>query len=163
MKAGELILDHDAQRLDLEDDVSEYRKQMEPDVIKGIQAIIKKSKDQDIYKNKDFYICFTFTTDRVLRQPKPIIWARRSCPTPVYKTTVFKYHHVSGQLEFLWTLPDMLLYHSILKNSLEFLQDKETQELTKFCMLLESGELLNWVKKENGDKPDGVIFINDIQ
>lgn len=160
MNAGQIILEHDAKALELEDDVIEYRKAMEPKIVSTIHEVIAKSKDLDIYKNKDFYICYTFINDRMLRQPRLIVWARRSCPTPVYKTSVFKYHCNTGNLEFLWTLPDQILYYHIIKNAVHFLADKETEELAKFCMLNESGELLEWVKKENGNKKDAVIILN---
>lgn len=159
-KAGQIILEHDLQRLDLEDDIIEYRRKMEADIVKTIHKVIEQSKNLDIYKNKDFYIVYTFTTDRVLRQPKPLVWARRSCPTPVYKQNVFKYHHQAGTYEFLWSIPDALQYMDIITNAPKYLQEKENHELVKFCLLMESGELLEWVKKENGNKKDAVILLN---
>ena len=39
--------------------------------------------------------------------------------------------------------------------------DKETAELAKFVILMENGELLKWVKKENGEKIDAVIRIEN--
>lgn len=158
-KAGQQIAEHDSLRLDLEDDISEYRKAMEPDIMETIYDTAKKAKAQDGYENSDFYIVLITTADRVLKQPKIICLARKSCPTPVYKQSVWKYHNFSDTLEFLWSIPDQILYYHILHNKDKFLLDKETADLAKFVVLMESGDLLEWVKKENGEKRDAVIKI----
>jgi hypothetical protein len=158
--AGQVILEHDTLKLNLEDDIIEYRRQMEPAIIKGIWETVEKSKVLPIYRGKDFYIVLTTTADRVLRQPKTIVWARRSCPTPVYKQSVWKYINSMGTLEYFWTIPDALLYYHIIKNQDKYLRDKECAQLAQFVILMESGDLLKWVKRENGEKPDAVIFNN---
>ena len=158
--AGQVILEHDALKLNLEDDIIEYRRRMEPAIIKGIWETVEKSKVLPIYSGKDFYIVLTTTADRVLRQPKTIVWARRSCPTPVFKQSVWKFINSMGALEYFWTIPDALLYYHIIKNQDKYLCDKECAQLAQFVILMESGDLLKWVKRENGEKPDAVIFNN---
>lgn len=159
--AGQQILEHDAQQLELLDDVIEYRRLMEPDIMQRIYATAIQAKDNDLYRNNDFYIVLITTTDRILRAPKIIPLARRSCPTPVYKQSVWKYKQSSGLLEFLWSIPDALLYYHILNNKEQYLQDKECADLAKFVILMENGELLDWVKKENGEKTDAVIIVRN--
>lgn len=159
--AGQKILEHDSLRLDLEDDVSEYRRAMEPDIMVRIAQTADEAKNKEGYIGKDFYIVLITTVDRILRQPKIIPLARKSCPTPVYKQSVWKYKTVIGQLEFLWSIPDQILYYHILRNQFKYMNDKETVDLARFVILMESGELLEWVKKENGEKIDAVIKIND--
>lgn len=159
--AGQIILEHDALGLQLEDDIIEYRRQMEPNIMSRLYDTALKSKTKDGYIGKDFYIVLITTIDRVLRQPKIIPVARKSCPTPVYKQSVWKFRHSSNQLEFLWSIPDVILYYHILRNKDRYLTDKETSDLAKFVVLMENGELLNWVKKENGEKIDAVIKINN--
>lgn len=156
--AGQQIVEHDGLALDLEDDVIEYRRQMEPDIINNIQATIENAKKHDLYKNKDFYVVMLSFIDRVLRQPVIKIFARRSCPTPLFKQSVWKYNHSSGSLDYLWTLPDSLVYYHIVREPAKFLGDKETADMAKFVLLDNSGELLEWVKKENGEKKDAVLF-----
>jgi hypothetical protein len=159
--AGQVLLEHDNLALDFEDDIIEYRRSMEPDIMARLHDTINKAKNEDGYFGKDFYVVLITTVDRVLRQPKIIPLARKSCPTPVYKQSVWKYKNVTGQLEFLWSIPDAILYYHILRNQIQYMNDKETEELAKFVVLMESGELLEWVKKENGEKIDAVIKIND--
>ena len=159
--AGEQILEHDNLRLEMEDDIIEYRRAMEPDIMKRIYNTAQEAKNKPNYINKDFYVVLLTTIDRVLRQPKVIPLARQSCPTPVYKQSVWKYKYASDTLEFLWSIPDSILYYHILRNQTKYLQDKECADLAKFVILMESGELLEWVKKENGEKLDAVIKINN--
>jgi hypothetical protein len=158
-KAGQILVEHENKQLDLEDDIIEYRKQMEPGVIEMIDSTIKRSKNLDIYKNKNFYIVYIPKVERVLGKPQNIVFARQSCPTPVYKQSVWKYNYISDSLEYLWSIPDALLYYHIVHNASKYLADKETADLAKFVLLMEAGEMLEWVKKENGEKPDAVIRI----
>ena len=159
-KAGQIILEHDAKSLDLESDIIDYRRTMEPDIIRYLRDTANRAKDAEGYRGKDFYIVLLTTNDRVLRQPKLTYLARKSCPTPVYKQSVWKYKNSTGELDFLWAIPDSILYHHILRNQTQCLNDKETAQLAQFVILMENGELLKWVKKENGEKIDAVIRIN---
>lgn len=158
-KAGQIILEHDQQRLDLEDDIIEYRRQMEPSIMEKLRDTANKAKDTDMYRNSDFYVVLIVMTDRVLRQPRTIIFARKSCPTPVYKQSVWKFRTGTEDLEYLWTIPDAILYYHILRWPSKYINDKETQQLAQFVLLMESGDLLDWVKKENGEKVDAIINI----
>lgn len=93
--------------------------------------------------------------------PHNMIFARRSCPTPVYRQSVWKFKNILDQLEFLWCIPDSILYNHILRKKESYLADKECAELAKFVILMESGELLEWVKRENNEKKDAIIKINN--
>lgn len=157
--AGQVVLEHDNLRLDLEDDIIEYRRQMEPDIVRRLHDTAAKANNEVGYAGKDFYVVMLVTVDRVLRQPRTVIFARKSCPTPVYKQSVWKYRSSTGDLEFLWVIPDAILYYHILNNQSKYLNDAETANLAKFTVLMESGELLDWVKKENGEKVDALINI----
>lgn len=158
--AGKVVLEHDGLALDFEDDIIEYRRQMEPDIMARVHETAKKARADDGYRGKDFYIVLITTVDRVLRQPRIVLLARKSCPTPVYKQSVWKYRVSSDTLEFVWSIPDAILYYHILRNQPKYLNDKETSDIAKFVILMENGELLDWVKKENGEKIDAVIKIN---
>lgn len=157
---GTLLSAHYAKGLQMEDDVIEYRKEMEPQVIKDIENAVNAALSAPQYKNKDFYIVALFNVERIGSVPRCRVFARQSCPTPVYKQAVWKYHRVSGALEFLWVIPGSMRYYQILHNKNFFIHDKEMADITKFVVLMESGELLDWVKKENGEKIDAVIKIN---
>lgn len=157
---GQQIIEHREKNLDMEDDIIEYRRQMEPSIVDNISHTISQSKYSPIYAGKDFYIVLIIKKERIGGTPRTMVFARRSCPTPTYKQSVWKYHNNADSLEFLWSIPDEILYWHIVRNAHTLVEDKECADITKFVMLMESGELLNWVKKENGEKDDAVIIIN---
>ena len=159
-KFGTQLLEHQAKNLTLDDDVIEYRRQMEGDIMANVHQAALQAKDQPLYKNHNFYLVLLILKERFADTPITKALARRSCPTPVYKQSVWKYHTDSGSLEFLWCIPDAVLYHHILKAPQKYLEDKETKQLAQFVILMESGELLDWVKKENGEKVDAVIKLH---
>jgi hypothetical protein len=156
---GQIIQEHNDKGYTLDDDVVEYRRTMEPGIISQLRETIDKVRHQDTYKNKDFYVVLLITIDRIMGHPKFVFLARQSCPTPVYKQSVWKYKHTSGEIEFLWSIPDKLRYADILNNQIEYITNPETAVLARFVILMENGELLRWVKKENGEKEDAVITI----
>lgn len=150
--AGQLVYEHNQKQHVMEDDISEYRGEHEKEIIDRINACAYHAATNiDIYKNRDFYVVMLIAKDAMLKHPRYIIFARRSCPSPIYKQAVWKYNHVSGTLEFLWVIPDKILYYHVLNNRQKYLQDKECQDMVKFVTLMESGELLEWIKKENGE------------
>jgi len=144
---------------ELEDDIVEYRREIERDVIKDIWQTIYKAIKDPLYILRDFYIVVLNKIERIGGVPRTFVLARKSCPTPVYKQSVFKYRHLSGELEFLWVIPQQDLYYHLLQNLSASLADPKTADLAKFCHLMESGKLLEWVKKENGERPDAIIKI----
>ena len=157
---GEQISDHNAKGIHLEDDIGAYSDAMSKEIMDSLYDTALEASKSPQYYNKDFYIVLVKNVDRMLGQPKFQYFARLSCPTPIYKQDVWKYYHVMGQLEYLWSIPAMDRYYHIVRNPKLYLDKKDTARLAKYVLLMESGELLNWVKRENGEKKDAVIIIN---
>lgn len=157
---GRVIQENNDKNQVLEDDIRAYTEAMTPLIQQSLYDTAQQASKHDLYRNRNFYIVLVKNVDKVLGQPKIQCWARRSCPTPVYKQDVFKYHHVSGDLEFLWCIPSAERYWHIVHNKELYLTNKNTQRLAQFVLLMESGDLLNWVKKENGELPDAILSIN---
>ncbi len=145
----------------LEDDVAEYTRLMSK--IKWEELNERAAHDAKLpyYENKDFYVVLALRKEHIGNNPQFIIWTRLSCPTPTYNQNVFKYHHLSATLEYLWTIPTALTYWHLYKNSEKYLKDPQRRDVTRFVCLMESGELEKWVIKENGEKPDGAIIIKE--
>jgi hypothetical protein len=99
--------------------------------------------------------------ERIGNAVRTFVLARHSCPTPTYQQAVWKFNHESGTLEFMWSIPDKILYYYLLHNKTKLLADKQYADTVKFVILMESGELLDWVKRENNEKIDAVIKINE--
>jgi len=157
---GELVIENQLNGEAIQDDVIEYRRKMEPQIMSRIHEVILQSKNKPLYTNRDFYVTLDFVLVPTVWQYKPLVYSRRSCPTPKYNQCVWKYHHVSGELEFMWNIPQEILYWHVYRNAQKYLSDPETRHMAQFVTLMESGELLEWVKKENGEKLDAVININ---
>lgn len=158
---GKQIQENNEKNIPLEDDVREYTKAMSGLLQKTLYDTARQASLHTLYENRNFYVVLVKNVDRILGQPKFQCWARRSCPTPVYKQDVFKYHYMSGELEFLWCIPSSLRYWDIIRNKDKYLDNKETKRLAQFVLLMESGELLEWVKRENGELPDAIISITN--
>jgi hypothetical protein len=155
---GQMVVDN--WNTPVEDDVIEYRRAMEPEIWDNIVSTAEKAAAHPLYRNKDFYVVLLTKVERIGHAVRTFALARQSCPTPVYQQAVWKYHRDTGALEFLWSIPDKILYYYILNNKQKVLADKECAETAKFVILMESGELLEWVKRENFEKKDAVIKIN---
>lgn len=149
---GQQITEHNAKGIELEDDISEYTNAMSSKILAIVENTAHDASQHQLYIGRDFYIVLVKNVDRILGQPKFQCWARRSCPTPVYKQDVFKYHHQSGTLEFLWCIPSQDRYWHIVHNPELYFAKKETARLAQFVILMESGKLLEWVKKENKEE-----------
>ena len=157
---GQQIQEHNDKNIPLEDNVREYTNEMAPLLLKIMYEAVNTALTSPLYHHKNFYIVLVKNVDKILGQPKFQCWARRSCPTPVYKQDVFKYHYLSGELEFLWCIPDQDRYWDIVRYPQKYLDKKETKRLARFVLMMESGELLEFAKKENGELPDALIMIN---
>lgn len=157
-KYGQIIADNAAHHQSLDDDVIEYRRTMEKDVIKNIKTTIDQALKSPHYDGKDFYIVMLVKLEHIGQVPRTYIFSRLSCPTPTYNQHVWKYHRTLSKLEFLWSIPDKILYYHIVRNNHRYLIDPETKHLAQYVLLMETGQLLDWVKKENGEKVDAVIM-----
>lgn len=117
------------------------------DIWERVCAVVEQDKDKDQYKNKDFYLVYLFRMEPLIKNVfHPWIFSRLSCPTPVCKQAVWKYHHISGTLDFLWCLPDLLGYKARWNNRHKA---DNKDKLTQWVVMNETGTLLDFVKKEN--------------
>ncbi len=76
----------------------------------------------------DFYIVVLFRKERVkglqnvLRQQ---FFHRKSCPTPEFDQTVYKFHRKDDHLEYLWSVPNWQWAHYMKENKLHFPLDQQ--------------------------------------
>jgi len=134
------------------------------DRMRKLHAVAAETAKQDYYTNIDFYLVLVPTNERTAEmEPEDFYFVRRSCPTPGYNQNVFKYHHTSGELEFLWSIPRKSRYWQLYANRNKYMTDPVLKSRTAFVVSMETGKLLEWVAKENGEdlsKPKAVIKIN---
>lgn len=109
------------------------------------------NRGKKIYDGQEFYIVVLTKWERILGHKvlHPLFMPRRSCPTPEWDQTVYRCPRDSGEIEYLWTLPDKETYNQYLANP-ELVHPDEFQ-LLSFVLKDKNGELLALVKKLNGE------------
>ena len=134
------------------------------DRMNKLYSVAQETAKQDYYLNIDFYIVLVPTNERTAQMdPTDFYFVRRSCPTPGYNQNVFKYHHTDKSLEFLWSIPRKARYWQLYANRNKYITDPVLKSRTSFVVMMESGKLLEWVAKENGEdlsKPKAIISVN---
>lgn len=73
--------------------------------------------------------------------------ARRSCASPNYDQTIYKYHRNDDKIEFLWVVPSKDTCELLYNNMLEV--DPEERQLLSFVLSFYDGTLLDLAKKLN--------------
>lgn len=154
--SGKTVVEHHLKDLPLLDDPREYAKKMGDDFWPIIKAIAAESREKDLYKNKSFFIVLIHKIDRATGIPEGRAFSRLSAPTPTYGQSVMKVHK-DGGIELIWAIPQSAKYHEILRDKVRYLEDKKEKFRAQSVILMETGELLAWAKKENGEKVDAVI------
>lgn len=75
---------------------------------------------------------------------------RKSCPTPNYDQTLYKYTLKNDQIDFLWVIPSRGVCHLLLEHRLEV--PAEEYGLLDFVIQFERGDLFKLCKKLNGEE-----------
>ena len=143
--------------------VRDYSKAMGLQKMEDLQDFVTEvvAAKLDKFRNKNIYFVLVINLDKMLNEPKfQVMPPRESCPTPVYKQCVWKYHHASGDLEFLWDIPAKERYLDIIRHPGRYLTNKAWKKHAEWVLMMESGELLKFAKKENGDKQDAIISLS---
>ena len=156
---GQIIREHDIKGPGIEDHVREYSKGMALDAIEAARKAADDVKDLDTYKGKDFYVVLSMFPDPVLQQPRIMPFTRKSPPTPAYNQDVYKYLHRTGDLYYLWSLPDKHRCYDIMRNPSQYLNDKSWYKIARMVQHAFSGKLLEIVKQENGELKDAIIYL----
>lgn len=129
-------------------DPIELQRAMHEDYEKNINECIDRSL-KDYYG--DFYVVVTTKKERIMQNVlRNYFFGRKSCPTPEYDQTVYKYTRSGGDLEFLWVVPS--------KDTCELLRDNalnvapEERVLRDFVLEFYDGTLLKKSKGLNGEE-----------
>jgi hypothetical protein len=101
--------------------------------IPGIQECIDKNKALV----DPYYIVVISKRERLLINAiRQYFVARKTLPTPDYDQTVFKYTPVTGDLKYLWTVPDKNSIEEVIAN-----YKKYDPSLVKYCLLFKENKL----------------------
>lgn len=141
-----------------QDDYREYSKVMMKKILENVNDAFAKAVDHPKHKNKNFYVDLRISTEAVKKTIRSRIWVTEACPSARFGHSVWKYHHESGTIEYMWTIPGNKEYDYIIAHTQEYLNNGGEKETAKFCHMLADGSLLAWIKKENGYKDDVEII-----
>jgi hypothetical protein len=106
------------------------------------------------FKGKFFIIVITKNERLLPNVFRNYFFARRTCPTPDYDQSVFRYNNLLEEVEYLWTIPSQDACYHLLDNINEVHRDEH--ELLSFVIDFKKGKLFQLAKKLNGerDTPD---------
>jgi hypothetical protein len=99
----------------------------------------------------DFYVVVITKQERLLPNViRRYFLDRKSCPTSEYDQSVFKYVKDKGQLQYLWTVPDIHACRDLLAN--EHQLSPELYPLLAMVKQFEKGELDKLAVRENQEE-----------
>jgi hypothetical protein len=160
-----LIQEFTAEKIKLKKEIQEENELLGPQRIKKLHEVAQVTMKKEYFLGRDFYMVLVITNETTPdKKPRDDILLRRTPPTPGYNQNVFKYHHQSNTLEYLWTIPKQHIYWNLYAHRSYYLQDPALKKLTSFVCMMESGDLEKWVRKENKEFTEpsrAVIQIND--
>lgn len=106
----------------------------------------------------DFYIEVISITDSILTNViKNYFVPRKTCPTPCFDQTVYKFDSNREDIFYIWTVPDKEICYEFIHNP-DKVHPKE-KELAKMIFMYFNGELLRLAKKFNGEKDQPGIVL----
>ena len=83
---------------------------------------------------------------------------RRSCPTPNYDQSVYRYDRNNSQIQYLWTVPSRDACHYLKDNALEVVPAEH--ELLNYVLKFDAGILLRLCKKFNKEEENSTKIIS---
>lgn len=118
-------------------------------------------RGKKIIQDKDFYLVVITKKEPLMQNVlRHYFLFRRSCPTPDYDNTVYIYHQESGDIEFLWTVPDKQTCNLMFDNKHQV--DKSEWPLLEFVLKFMDGSLDILAKQLNGEKI-GSKIVNELE
>lgn len=136
-------------------DPIEIQREVHKDYIDNLKIAVDRGL---LTMKHDFYVTVIVKKEKLLENVLRNYFAERStCPTPDHDQSVYKYHYDSGNLEYLWTIPDIQTCEVFLRNV--HLIVPEEQLLLEFVLNFYNGELMRLCRKLNGENIETGIVL----
>jgi hypothetical protein len=136
-------------------DPIELQREMQKDYIDNLMIAVDRGL---LTMKHDFYVVVIVKKEKLLENVLRNYFAERStCPTPENDQSVYKYHYDSGNLEYLWTVPDRETCEVFLRNV--HIIVPEEQLLLEFVLNFYNGELMRLCRKLNGENIETGIVL----
>ena len=143
----DLLAKHDGYQVSAVDQATENTK----DYMKNLYECVDRGIV--LYPGKDFYVHVETKKEKLLENVLRNYFIPKSdCPTPNYDQAIYKYMHASGDLVFMWVVPDRGTFFYFKENWKEI--PPEEKDLLTFIRMFDDGTLLKLAKRLNGEKDD---------
>lgn len=159
---GAKIQDHLDKGITQDDDLRSYSQVIMGKMMQELHMFKDEVVKSGKYEGKDFYLVISLGQNPMTKQLQYRFLPERSTPpTPCFRDHVWQYNHLSGELKFLWRIPDKDRYNHVLKYWANYRNShkKDHQELAKFVKEIESGRLLKLINNMCGNKKNAVISL----
>lgn len=151
---GKIALDLQQQKPDTLDPI-EIEREAHKDYANNIYLCLEDGKK--VHCQSDFYIVVETKKERLLDNViRNYFFHRKSCPTPNYDQTTYKYNWKLDQIFFLWVVPSKDTCEIFKNNALKIVP--EEKELLGFVLDFEDGTLLKLAKRLNNEKVDSILL-----
>lgn len=118
-------------------DPREIQEATEAEYLENLKQCVQINKKR---WHKDFFITVVGKRERLMPNVmRNYFMARRSCPTPDYEQTLYKYNSALDQIEFVWVVPDRESLLTLLENPREVVDSE--RELLRFAFMFATGQL----------------------
>lgn len=102
------------------------------------------------YNGKFYIVVITKAEPILLNTMRNYFVPRKSCPTPDYDQSVFRYNNVTEEIEYLWTIPSKEACFHLMNNAKQV--HKDEWELLSYVLQFHRGSLFSLAKRLNGEK-----------
>jgi|SRR5579872_6760352 len=138
--------------------VIDQQRKMQEDYIKELITACERGRKK---YTGDFFIQIETKKETLLDNViRNYFIDRKSCPTPNYDQSVYKYNSKTEQIEFVWIVPDRGTCHHFLEN-INYIVPEE-RELLEFVIKFSNGDLFKLCKVYNNEEFDSPKLNNRI-
>jgi len=137
-------------------DPIEIQRECHKDYIENLKQVVDRGIKE--LGQVDFFVEVDLKKEKLLENVlRNYFLYRKTCPTPGHDQSVYKYHHKSGNLEYLWTVPDKETCDVFARNA--HLVVPEERLLLDFVLNFYNGQLLHLSRRMNGENLETGIIL----
>lgn len=134
----------------MEENLTDYEKEVIDCAARGLKAY-----------NSDFFVVVLTKKERLFQNIfRNFFFHRKSCPTPEYDQTVYRYLYKSDALELLWCVPDKETCLVYMRDAL--LVHPNEKELLNYVIGFNDGTLDQMARKLNKEPGDSLFLENKL-
>lgn len=136
-------------------DPIEIQREMQKDYLKELIMCVETHKTKI---DGDFFISVITKNERLMPNVfRNYFFATKSCPTPTYDQSIFRWNHRSEDIEYVWTVPSKDTCIHFRENVMMVVP--EERQLLQFVLDFYDDTLLKIAKKFNNEEEKSPLLI----